>query len=548
MIGSEHLRFLAAAAVASLAAGCMTTREALPPRLPATALPDELSSISITVTTPLATLRQQFEAAAPRNVAAKPYDASYGGALAKAVGGVRYGYHVTRDPLRVAAARSRIRVSTVAHYWIRGRFGPMQDGALLRPVTDIAKLIGACPPGVAAIVCSAKDLADVLASKPIYLYASCGTGEQKPRRVELGASFAIAIRKNWDVIVSHELAPARPLDSCCLVLPDCVYIPIGGQLRPAKRALKPGFDTELRLLNNDVTVWVINAFASELKGMLKAKLEEDETVGSLRRQAEAVWATTAAEPIRIDDSSWLAVNPEGIALSPVTIDRNGLTATARLAARPRITRGVSPAPAAAPFPAELGSAQIGEAFSVLLPVDVSYELLAREVRAALRVDEGGLRYPTPGGGALQVTDIGLSGYGSQIMVRFVLEGDAQPFSRTRITGYLVGTPRYDEARERLSFPDLEYSAETSDLLATVAEWLAHDEIRDALRAQLVVDLGGRVADARSKVQRAMNRRYGTVELAGELQALELAGIYSLDERDALRTYIRARGTLRATAE
>jgi len=526
----------------------MTTRDALPPPLATSALPDEPSSISVSVTTPLATLRPQLEEAAPRSMGAKPFSIRYDEAPADALGGAGYGYSIIRDRLRVDTADNRIRVHTRASYGIRAQLGPLQDGTLLRPVRQIAGLFVTCRPGITMALCGVARLADQLSKLPLYVHASCGVPPELPKTVNVTASFAVAVKPNWDLDVSHRLDALDPADACCLFLPDCIRIQVNDALQPAKGALQPGYDAKLGVLNNDVTAWVLKAFANKLNHELAAQVARDETVKSLRGEAAAVWAK-AADPLRIDDATWLTINPEGVGISPIAIDRNGLTATVRITARPRVVRGLSPeSRAAAPFPSKVGPAVANELFSVLLPVDIAYDELDKAVHRELALQSGGLRFPVWGTRALEVTDVQVSGYGNRVLVRFVLAGDVSLLSRTRITGYLVGTPHYDRTRGQLAFPDLAYTAETADLLVSVAEWIKHDEIRDTLRARLVLNLADRVDHLKAATLRAMNRSYGPVELAGELTEFDFEGIYSLSVVGALRTYVRARGSLRGSVK
>ena len=131
----------------------------------------------------------------------------------------------------------------------------------------------------------------------------------------------------------------------------------------------------------------------------------------------------------------------------------------------------------------------------------------------------------------------VSRYGTKAVVRFEFNGSAKGI------GYLVGTPAFDAVRQRLSFPDLDYTIETRNLLLKIADWFNHEALRDDLRARLILDLSGPVGDARARLQRAMNQRLGAVQANGGVDLLRLLGFYADPNRGSFTTQLEADGNL-----
>ncbi|MGL4540927.1 MAG: DUF4403 family protein, partial [Polymorphobacter sp.] len=257
------------------------------------------------------------------------------------------------------------------------------------------------------------------------------------------------------------------------------------------------FALPLRVSFADQAEAVIATGLRTMIAALDVKLRSDPR---LRDAAARGWAQLGgSHQLNGVPSAWLRLQPESIAISAPVADAQsvslsllaGVTADVQLG-------GAAPAPAPTPLPA-LGTAVAAPGlFRVAVPVAVKL--------ADLAVVAGEPDFKL-GNRTVSIRNIALNGDGGAV----IIAADVDAATSRWLGGvsarlYVEGTPVVDMANARLSFTNLRYTVQTSNLLARSASWLLQPVVLQQLRRRAVFDMpGGRaglIAAANARLQPA----------------------------------------------
>lgn len=274
---------------------------------------------------------------------------------------------------------------------------------------------------------------------------SCGTTGKRPR-ARVVISIRPEINRDWQLVAQPKLSYLGPLtkterDQC-----------------------------EVTFLKIDVTGQVLDAARRALRSQLP-KLAATLKTMDIRSEVEKVW-NAIQKPIRLADSVWLMLRPEGVRLGRLSGTREMLGGTIGIQARPKIETGAKPTVALVPLPAlDPGGAETG--LNLLTEGRFDYLLISSNLTKAV----AGTKINVPGG-TIEIKEVGVYGIGGGRLALGVRFGGT---SSGQI--YFVGTPRYEDSTGRVVVPDLDYDASTTPLLVKSLAWLKADQIRDFLRAK-----------------------------------------------------------------
>ena len=340
--------------------------------------------------------------------------------------------------------------------------------------------------------------------------ASCGTDGEPPRTANVSINTTITILPDLSTSVHSSLGPVVPGNRCVL-----------------------------HPLELDVTDDVVRGFDTALRKMLPAMDKRVAAGLNLRKRVEAGWARMS-EPTELRPNVWLALNPEGINVVPVSVSEGQLRTGIQLRLRPVVTAGKKPQSSPKPMPLANVAAP-ADTFKLQIPVDVRESFVQARLDKALDLDKGGMTISMSGYN-VRVTGADVYGEGSQVVVKLTFTGDLTG------TGYLKGTPSYDAGTRILSFPDLDYTLETNNALLKTANWFAQGEVRDRLRERFTIDLAQRIDEMKQGLEGVLNRRRGNVQLHGTVDELKLLGVYRLPNGDVFTAFLEARGKMWAEVD
>lgn len=260
---------------------------------------------------------------------------------------------------------------------------------------------------------------------------------------------------------------------------------------------------------------------------------------NIRPRAEQIWNALQA-PVELAPRTWLVLEPNDVALTPISGSGSLVTSTLLLRAQTRVVVGEKPVVAPRPLPAlKTGAAKTPAAvrvpFDLQLPYDEASRLATR--------DYAGKTYRV-NGKPLTLESIRLASAGNgRVLVEAMIDYRGGALRNYRGMVFLEGTPRFDPATRSIVVPDLDFSldAQRRGLFRRIVERAAHDSIRARLRESARFDLTAKMNEVRAEVTRALTRPLAAgVQLRGKADAIEPAGV--LAREDVLTLHVVATGT------
>jgi hypothetical protein len=233
---------------------------------------------------------------------------------------------------------------------------------------------------------------------------------------------------------------------------------------------------------------------------------------ALADRVAGVWRALQ-QPIRVADGVWLTLRPQAASAAVPQGRGTTLSTDVALVMSPQVVVGDRPAADSTPLPRRVPMPP-GSGFRIQLLADIPYAA-ADSVLAERLV---GKRLESHGQ-SVTIRAAHLSGQGSRLVLAVDVRGDV------RGTLYFVGTPVFDRGTQVLTVPDLDFSLETQDVLATAAHWLLYPSLRDQMTAAARFPLAERVAKLREHVDGALDRDLGSsVRLRGSVRSLRPVGV------------------------
>lgn len=274
---------------------------------------------------------------------------------------------------------------------------------------------------------------------------SCGMGEQRPRiRLTLATKYDLA--ENWHIrtesrLVSLAAVSDTERDQC-----------------------------EVSILKIDVTSKVVDAARGALPGMLK-KVDQRLSQVSIEKPITGIWYKLQ-NPISIAKGTlFLEIQPQSVALGPITARDSSLVARLDLLASPRLVSGTKPVNDSIRLP-RLGRTSSGTDTAVVLIEGVlAYPAANDMLGQAIEGKKFGKWWAR-----ITVVDVTVVAAGKgRIVLAVTVKG------RVNGTLYAVGTPAYDPATDLITIPDLAFDVNSHGALAGVAGWLVNGPFLTEIR-------------------------------------------------------------------
>jgi hypothetical protein len=289
---------------------------------------------------------------------------------------------------------------------------------------------------------------------------------------------------------------------------------------------------EVSLLKLNVTGKVIAGAQDAIRKALPV-LDRQLLGLDVRSPLETIWRDLLT-PIKVGDSLWLLLRPEGVSVGPLTAVGGQLISRVGVRARPGLVTGSRPTPEHVPLPA-LGRGLAEDGFMMQVEGRFDYPVIGEMLTQAL----AGTMVKTPGG-AIRVDRLHVIGLGrGRVGLGLTFSGSAKGII------WLVGSPAYNAESRFISVPDLELDASSAGLLVRGFAWLKGPEIMAFLRKEarlpadsLLNDLAI-MAERESNLDLAPGVRLGTV-----ITGVEPVGIFA----GRLGIVLRAHATGTASLE
>jgi hypothetical protein len=271
------------------------------------------------------------------------------------------------------------------------------------------------------------------------------------------------------------------------------------------------------ILNFDVTPLLSYNLTFNLNNLVSSVDSRIAQISNFRDVCSIGW-TKLQEPIEIDSSIWLMVNPVVPCIAPLSGNGQYVSTSIGVMAKPIIVFGPKPVVQNTPLPElNLNSPQAGShvVLEGNLPFDAASKIISQKLV--------GNKYISSKFG-VNIEDALIYGSGETTILKLDVTGD--------INGsiYLTGTPYYEMANDSLYIKNLDYSIETKNILAYSADKFLHSGFRQMIADITHWELGGQIAKAKEKITSFLNPSQGnsnsTPMLFGSINNINSAAVYS----------------------
>ncbi|MGV3631542.1 MAG: DUF4403 family protein [Bacteroidota bacterium] len=314
------------------------------------------------------------------------------------------------------------------------------------------------------------------------IYASCGIGEPM-RKIKVEYETAIELQPDFKLDARTRLKDVVPKDKC-----------------------------QITVFSYDATSQVIK----EVKGALKDVSKEiDRGIEDLeiRGEVNKIWQSFV-QPISLNGYGFLNVNPEKIGVGNLRLKDTRLSFETVIEAFPTVTSSKSTAPPK--ILPDLSPIRHDEGFNINLDLMAGYDslsaILNRELNGKtvqIKRNKITFRDAKIFGAANQQLSIEVSFTGSKSGKLFFL-----------------GTPKFNDSLQEISFPDLTFELETKNALLRSAKWLFNDKITNVMRGYAKFNMTDILKNASQKLEQQLNRKIDeNIYIKGSMNEVRVKKIF-----------------------
>ncbi|MDR3666104.1 MAG: DUF4403 family protein [Ignavibacteriaceae bacterium] len=271
------------------------------------------------------------------------------------------------------------------------------------------------------------------------------------------------------------------------------------------------------ILNFDVTPLLNSALTSNLNNLVSSVDSRIAQISNFRDICSTGW-TRLQEPIKLDSTIWLMVNPVVPCIAPFSGSGLSVSTSIGIVAKPMIVFGQKPSVQITPLPELNLNAPRAGSHVVLegnLPFDIASKIISQKLV--------GNKFVASKFG-VNIEEALIYGSGETTVLKLDVSGDIQG------SIYLTGTPYYEIANDSLYIKNLDYSIETKNILANSADWFLHSGFRQMISEQTHWELGGQIAAAKEKMSLFLNPQPNNSKspplLFGSVNNLNSVAVYS----------------------
>lgn len=235
------------------------------------------------------------------------------------------------------------------------------------------------------------------------------------------------------------------------------------------------------------------------------------------------------EPKQVEDGVWLMLNPDKVGFADITGNGRTVTTAITVKARPYVTSGQKPKVKLPPVP-DPERLPLTEGFHIALLGDITLD----KVNQLLNQRLAGKPFDA-NGRTILIDKLQVYGSGNKAVIGITLTKPIQGEI------YALAHPVFDVDKNEVRFEDLDFTLDTSSMLAKTANWMLHDSVRNTLaqkaRFRFDDDLQDALKDFRNYRQDLGN---GAV-IRANLEHVRPQGLYFT--ADSLKAYVLLDGKL-----
>ncbi len=333
------------------------------------------------------------------------------------------------------------------------------------------------------------------------IYASCGVGEPM-RRVSVAYTTRFKISSDFKFKTSTQLTKFQTIDPC-----------------------------EITVFSYDATDKLRKEVTTVLNDLEK---DIDDQIASIdiRTDIEEVWKMLAS-PTSLGKYGYFTAYPKAVSLSNIRFDKKVAYVDLSLTFTPQISTH-KPEMVVPKLP-NLSEHKTHKGFDIDVDIVAGYDSLSSILTSELKGKSVTIK-----NNEVIFTSIEIQGAATkQLNLKVDFDGKRQG------TLYLVGTPVFDSAAQKIYFPDLTFDLKTKDALLKSAKWMFNSKITNMMREYAIFDLTPHIDEMKTMIQKEMNRELTKgVKLNGNVTDLKLVGIYP--QLNQLIIRINSTGDLKLT--
>ena len=251
------------------------------------------------------------------------------------------------------------------------------------------------------------------------------------------------------------------------------------------------------------------------------------------------------QPLTIDTTTVLWFNPKEILLKYPSYQASNTSLNTRVGItfRPELIVGnglssnsMNPLPLA-----KFISNVPNNRFNIYMPAYLHLPLIEEQITNRLT---GALSRSLSIGGVnftIDVSNVQFRAYGDYIVLKM-------DYQSSGLLGegwiYFYGRPQYNIATKILSVPDLDYSAESGNMIDQLLGGSVRQLILNTVRQAVTIDLTSLENDLRADFQSALNNlTSGNMVISGNVQTFQFTNIRTAVERNAIEVVLEAQGNM-----
>lgn len=230
-----------------------------------------------------------------------------------------------------------------------------------------------------------------------------------------------------------------------------------------------------------ITVFDYNAtekLEKEVKGALQdveADIDKEIAAIDLRPEMVETW-DILSEPTNLEGYGFLYLKPKYVSISDITYKGDTAYFNAILEAYPKVYLEETEVKKRE-LP-KLSKHKSREGFDITMDIAATYDSLSSIITENI----SGTKTEIKGKEVIFKTVEVHGAKNHQISLKIDFEG------KKKGTLYLIGTPSFDEEKQHISFPDLEFDIQTKSVLLKSAKWLFDKKITNLVRESASMDL------------------------------------------------------------
>jgi Domain of unknown function (DUF4403) len=256
--------------------------------------------------------------------------------------------------------------------------------------------------------------------------------------------------------------------------------------------------TKIAGIDVDITGLVEGVVKGAIDGVKQKAQGEVAKALNARGDIEKIWnQINSVHQFSKSPSVWLRITPKKATFGQIDYKPDALSSGLALEIESHVfIQDQAPELLKSPLPELLLAASLPGEYHLSIPVEISYTDINKQLKTELAKNPISLE----GDVSVTITDATAQPYGDGVLLAVKFKGKKGYFKSASGTLYVSGIPAYDKATSELRIDQLNYTAETKNILLKSVEWLAHSTLLDKMKAVAVVKLEGEVKKATDKAR------------------------------------------------